>query len=414
MLTDIFVVPSTASDELKSGADFACTGSHDEITIQQAIDKAAKENKNILLANGIYRIDGFHDFGDGGPLAALCFPNNRREYIFKGQNSAYSGADGVQFYLSRAALDTIEDREYDANANDPAKNPPDVIRTTWLPKGISAGSALVLENIRISLSHNKKPIRCVDLRRCDRIEVKNLKLSAIRDMNAGFGKPPTVPIEGCIGLTATDGSNNSYANFTDVGACGFYEGIQLSGEHVVLINCNAIMCYYGYTFGNYGISCGANHPITLINCMDERNVCLPLFNSCGDSIKGTNTRMQGLQEVTMISFNMERIASQTPGGVLGDCMREVYPGTWRGNIDFTLQPAWHHLNDPTAQLWENDGSGVGIRTRNLTHKSACTTEERLSYTPTYMQQVFDTDLGKLLICVDPAEKKWVDAMGSVV
>ncbi|MBR3999042.1 MAG: hypothetical protein IKI93_11950, partial [Clostridia bacterium] len=84
------------------------------------------------------------------------------------------------------------------------------------------------------------------------------------------------------------------------------------------------------------------------------------------------------------------------------------------NIDFTLQPAWHHLNDPTAQLWENDGSGMGIRTRNLTHKSACTTEERLSYTPTYMQQVFDTDLGKLLICVDPAEKKWVDAMGSVV
>ncbi|MBR3999634.1 MAG: hypothetical protein IKI93_14990, partial [Clostridia bacterium] len=321
MLTDIFVVPSTASDELKSGADFACTGSHDEITNQHAIDKAAKENKNILLANGIYRIDGFHDFGDGGPLAALCFPNNRREYIFKGQNSAYSGADGVQFYLSRAALDTIEDREYDANANDPAKNPPDVIRTTWLPKGISAGSALVLENIRISLSHNKKPIRCVDLRRCDRIEVKNLKLSAIRDMNAGFGKPPTVPTEGCIGLTATDGSNNSYANFTDVGACGFYEGIQLSGEHVVLINCNAVMCYYGYTFGNYGISCGANHPITLINCMDERNVCLPLFNSCGDSIKGTNTRMQGLQEVTMISFNMERIASQTPGGVLGDCMR---------------------------------------------------------------------------------------------
>lgn len=31
--------------------------------------------------------------------------------------------------------------------------------------------------------------------------------------------------------------------------------------------------------------------------------------------------------------------------------------------------------------------------------------------PQYMQQVFDTDLNKLLICVDPAKRKWVDANG---
>ena len=116
----------------------------------------------------------------------------------------------------------------------------------------------------------------------------------------------------------------------------------------------------------------------------------------------------------MVSFNMERIAEQTPGGVLKDKMREVYPGTWRGNIEFSAQPAWNHLNDPAFDLWENDGSGAGFRTRNNLHKLVCGTEERLSYYPTLGQQIFDTDLGKQLVCIDPATKTWVDAMGNKV
>ena len=31
-----------------------------------------------------------------------------------------------------------------------------------------------------------------------------------------------------------------------------------------------------------------------------------------------------------------------------------------------------------------------------------------------MQQVYDTDLNKLLICTDPAKRIWRDAMGNVV
>ena len=34
------------------------------------------------------------------------------------------------------------------------------------------------------------------------------------------------------------------------------------------------------------------------------------------------------------------------------------------------------------------------------------------YYPQYMQQVFDTDLNKLLICTDPAKRRWVDALGN--
>ena len=111
--TFILIAASDSTASVREDADFVCTGVHDEITIQNAIDCACRENRNLLLANGTYRIDGFRKFGDDGPPAALCFPNNRREYIFRGQNAAYGGADGVQFYVTPEALASIEDREYD-------------------------------------------------------------------------------------------------------------------------------------------------------------------------------------------------------------------------------------------------------------------------------------------------------------
>ena len=111
---------------------------------------------------------------------------------------------------------------------------------------------------------------------------------------------------------------------------------------------------------------------------------------------------------------MERIAKQTPGGKLGDLMREVHPGTWKGNIDFTVQTAWNNLNTVDFKLWESDGSGVGIKARNNCHKQVCSTEERLSYYPMYGQQIFDTDLNKMVICIDPENKKWVDFNGEEV
>jgi len=116
----------------------------------------------------------------------------------------------------------------------------------------------------------------------------------------------------------------------------------------------------------------------------------------------------------MISFNCERVAEHAPGRKLGDLMREVRPGTWRGNISFTRQPKWNAINSVDEPIWAEDGSGVGFVTRNNAHRSACGTVERRSYYPQYMQQVYDTDLNKLLICTDPAKRLWRDALGNVV
>ena len=58
---------------------------------------------------------------------------------------------------------------------------------------------------------------------------------------------------------------------------------------------------------------------------------------------------------------------------------------------------------------EAPGGIPEFETRNLAHKLAGTSEERRKYYPQFGQQYFDTDVGKLLICTDPAKRKWVDA-----
>jgi len=277
------------------------------------------------------------------------------------------------------------------------------------------GSALRMENIAVYAPDSQHPLRAIDLQRVCTVELRSVVMRAFgtailkEGLRYPFGNPPP-PHPDCIGITLTDGSNNAPVNLLNVSACGFGQGMQVGGEHVVMVNCSATFGGYGFTFGNYPYHCAFNHPITMINCCDEQNIHLPLFNSCGDN----GGDLHGRQEVTMISFNCERVAAHAPGKKLGDLMREVRPGTWRGNISFTRQPKWNAINSVDEPIWAEDGSGVGFVTRNNAHKPACGTAERLSYYPQYMQQVYDTDLNKLLICTDPAKRIWRDTMGNVV
>ncbi len=409
----ITVAAADSTDDAKRNADLVCDGIHDELTLQSAINLCEKQNKHLYLLSGVYHIDGFYDHGDGGPKAAIRVPNSWREFIIMGQGHEYgfqiSYNNGVTLYVSDSAFDSVRDEQ------------PDVIRSGWTTRGIQNGASLRLENLAVILDNNHHRVRCIDLRRTDRAECKNITLVGYGNKFGGpngftLGLSPDVADVGCIGLTMTDGSNYNYSNYTNVFAYGFDEAIQVGGEHVVCINCGAALNTYGFTFGNYELNCGSNHPITMINCLDERNINLPLFGHyCGDS-DGKGGRVIGEQEITMISYNLEILdePAKIPGGKLGNRMREVVPGSWKGNIDFTVQLAHHHTNTVDAQIWENDGSGIGIKTRNNCHKTICSTAERLSYYPTHGQQVFDTDLGKMLICIDVAKKLWVDYSGKEV
>ena len=394
--------------EVRAAADFVCTGTNDERVIQRAVDRCRETGRQLHLGAGLYRLGSVRDFGDGGPRAAVCLRNMHREFAFVGERRQITGwptnmtVNGVILYLQPRALAGAKGTSVD------------IVRGEWSERGIMNGSALRMENIAVYAPDSQHPLRAVDLQRVNSAEIRNVVLRALgtallNGLTYPYGNPPP-PHPESIGLTLTDGSNNAPVNLVNVSASGFGQGFQVGGEHVVMVNCAATFGGYGFTFGNYPYHCAFNHPITLINCCDEQNIHLPLFASCGD--KGG--ALHGRQEVTMISFNCERVAEHAPGRKLGDLMRETRPGTWRGNISFTRQPKWGAVNSVDEPLWAADGSGVGFVTRNTAHKPACGTAERLSYAPQYMQQVYDTDLNKLLICTDPVRRIWRDAQGKVV
>ena len=225
-----------------------------------------------------------------------------------------------------------------------------------------------------------------------------------------IGVPPKVSVEGCVGVRSVGGSNqSSITDYKHIRTEGFYEGFKMAGEHVVMENCVAMYCVYGYTFGNFAWGAGSNHPITLINCCDERNVNFPLFVANGEYGNSSKT---GRQAIDFINFNLERIQYCTPGKVLGKYAEEVNKGVFYGKIEYTIQDEFGtYGNTQKMPFWETDGSGVNMISENQAHKLRGTTSERLTYAPNYNQQYFDTDLNKLLIYNG---HDWTDCNGNVI
>ena len=99
----IIVAAADTRSADKKNADFVCTGRNDELTINEAIKAAAEEGKCLCLLNGIYSIDGFYDFGDGGPKAAICVPALYKEIAIIGQTYAFEpNREGVQLRHRRS------------------------------------------------------------------------------------------------------------------------------------------------------------------------------------------------------------------------------------------------------------------------------------------------------------------------
>ena len=72
-----------------------------------------------------------------------------------------------------------------------------------------------------------------------------------------------------------------------------------------------------------------------------------------------------------------------------------------------------YTNDANCKFWAN-GHGQNMISWNEVHKKSAPSAEIQTWSPNYNQQVFDTTLNKLLICINPTTKEWVDAQGNQV
>lgn len=396
----VSVASCEATDEEIQNADYVCSGSHDEVTIQNAINSLVGVGGTIKLSSGTFYIDAFPNHDDGG-YAAMLIPQGCFGVTIEGTLNGYSYEDGT------GTLIRVTATCYEALTTSDTYT---IIRGGYVNATLRSTLFLAVKSIRIVLPLNQKPICCIDFFYSNQAFCEFVSCigwtEGYNGTHVTLTTPPPVAVANCIGVRMTGGSNYGVINdYRNVLATGFYEGFKVGGEHVIGLNLSSIFNVYGYTFGNYTYTYAAVHPITLINCCDERNVNLPLFARCTDK-----------QAVSLIDFNIERIAAYTPGGVLGDFAKESIPGQFCGNVSYTIQTS-HGENvgaSVDVPFWSADGSGVRFNSKNEAHGYICTSAERAEYAPNFGQRIWDTTAGKEVICINPATDEWRDCVGNAV
>lgn len=393
---------STKSD--KEAADLVCTGKDDQQVIQKAIDSLGDYGE-VYLMSGTYMLSALTDPGDGTPLYAIGIPSSalhKRSHIrLTGQMAATehvpdldAPVNGVMLVMSQNCYDGLGKGQTCS-----------LVRAT----GDNRKSMLYFQNISMSLPDSQKDIICIDGSRFESIFVSHSQLFAypFSDTSYSTKAEPHVGTDGCIGLKGVMGSNNSFEFYLEhVDVYGFGQGFALGGEHCQVEYCGAVFCKWGFTVNNYPLESGVwVHPITLTNCCEE--AC------CNYLLLGPNS---GRQAIDIVNHNVEHYPNWFALG--GDYARETEPGTWMGNMDYTIMDfegeTYFHENDPTKPYWQTDGSGKGILSRNNAQEPSATSELRRTWAPNYFQSVYDTTLRKMLYCTDPLTRTWVDALGRKV
>lgn len=396
----IYVAASNTPGELKSSADYICDGVNDEAEIQAAIDSAIANGYKVLMLRGDYYLDAptknYTSTQDAFILintSPTTSGGNSRSVVIEGEGAALGLTANLR--VSSSAYESlVGTKQYSLLA---------------VYDSSQYGGHVELRNLRTYIPSNQKKICSMDfLNYGGYARIHSIYCfgytNGYNGQNITISNPPAVAVEGCIGIRFIGkGPNGSYGSeITDCNFSGFNEGICINTEWTVLNHVCSIFCVTGWVFGKYTSSSihAQCHPLVLICCGAERDVNLPLFYN------STN----GLQNIDMIAFSIERNANNTPGGVLGSYATERVQGSSRGRIDFTTGQA---SNSVTERFWEY-GHGHNMTTRNMAHAVSGSTSVRSGYNPNYMQRFYDETLGREVICVNEQNKTWKDGAGNVV
>lgn len=394
----IIVAASNTPEVLAAKADIKCTGTNDEVALNIAINNAISNGLSVLLLRGDYYLDA--------PTKTYASSNDTFLLI---DTSPASGSSVSRSFCmegeSPAVRPTIHmsDAAYEALASSTQYHLVGITDSTQY------GGFVELKNIIFQLPSNQKKVVALDfLNYGGYARIHSVYCYGYTNGYNGqqitISNPPAVAVEGCVGIKFVGkGPNGSYGSeMTDCNIYGFNEGICINTEWTVCNHVCSIFCVTGWVFGKYTSSNihAQCHPTVLICCGDERGVNLPVFYNS----------QNGLQNIDMIAFSIERNAQNTPGGVLGSYATERVQGSSRGRIDYTQGQA---SNSTTARFWEY-GHGHNVTTRNMAHAASGATSVRNGYNPNYMQRFYDETLGKEVICVNEQNKTWKDGAGNVV
>lgn len=388
------VCAANSSEWDKLRADYICTGLHDEIVINEAINRVKKQIGTVELCDGDYYIDGFSDYLLAGKTekVAICV---KKDAIGVGATLTGKSTGKPQnavLHVNESAFDGLNDET------------PSVISGGSSETGYVGGCGFNVRHLKIELPNTKHKCIAVNYQHSYWGIIDSCTLICL-----GFGQD-NIPVEGLIGLRGWAGwSDGSIIGAYDTYASGFRVAFQLGGEHVICERLGARFCYTSYTFGEYPLDAhsGAQvHPITIINCCDEHQATLPKFFDSGNA----DSRNAGRCQVDFIGFNIEYYPLITGTPIVG--ATEVTDGGWVGRIEYSVENNENNAN-VTIPFWA-EGHGKNFRTLNTAQKQMGTTDLRKTFAANYMQQYFDTDLNKVVYCKEPSTKTWIDANGNNV
>lgn len=408
---EIVVAAANAPESSKYKADYFCTGTNDEVLLNELINGALILQKRLRIMQGDYWLDAPTQQYDAANDTFLLVNTNplasgdpNRMLVMLGEDTFHKPV----FHISDSSYEALDSsKQY---------------RFIGIKNSSVYGGSVELGNFRIRYPANQKKIRAIDMFDFGGYaELYNLNLYAITSGYNGviydMYHPCAPAVEGCIGVLFVAKGPNGSGSMTNCHASGFNEGFCLNTEWARITNCGATHCVTGWVFGRYGrpmhnVTSASQHPMQLFMCGDERNVNLPKFYY-----------NDGLENIEMYAFSIERFSNgNVPGGQLGNLAMVVgddTEGKFRGVIRYSTYGGGS-ANAVNIGFWEF-GHGHGMKTVDASHAQAGNTTLRNTYRPNFMQRYFDTSLGtngKEIICVDESGNNgkgtWVDAAGNIV
>ena len=378
---------SSAQDKAK--ADLVCSGSHDEIIINQALEQLTRGG-TLQFLDGTYIIEDFSQEGNSAICAGFNSGSARViNIIGDTENKSYNTCFGVVFRIPEHTMQSMDPDEtyrvfYGCSAKPDAA--PDWFTYTHV-------NNVHFENFYIKFFDCSRKVIGIDCRNFGSSMIKQVGVYTERYFPDRFLhlKPPA-PVPGSIGIVSCPSSNDEMSRIGLDTVCvgGLHTAFYICEVDKMIMNCcTAARCCYGYVFK------GGEKTLTVLNCSDEGNTHLPKF-----------TLKPGKRgHITIIDFNIERFNADfipdDPEGNTDYAAVEDTPGSWSGFLSYTMQGKAYGL----TRFWE-DGHGHNIQSVNQNHRRDMRPEF-----PEYLETYFDAATNKTLTWNG---EFWVDAMGNKV
>ena len=398
-----YVAAADSCEADKRKADLVCDGSADAATINAVVAQmAAERGGKIVFFPGTYVVDSWTERpwperrGGGKQFFGIAVPYTQAQIDFEGlgfthkdkNTSLEMNGNGVVFKPSDRLWGAMEkDGRYSLVGGVADSNP------NSSGRGYSWGF-FTIKNISFRLPDNDKAIVVVDgiwtsEMACDGVQIAT---------GAPFNDDSRVNPK-CIGIrTCAAGNNNRRYTIDHCKLMGLGTGFHVAGEHLIMRQCIAQRCAYGYVFGKVPFLESwsqpvSNHPLTMVNCSFEYTWYGITFGKSG------NGNPDYVCTFNAIDLNAEESEGYDAYKAWKErrLVQDMSDGYWMGEITYHLTSKAQGHVPSRFNLWGGDLSeGRNFRTVNLAARRRGPTSGR----PTSMTDLgfgyFDTDLNRMV------------------